>query len=206
MEIPTAPRLLPRHRVGLGVVFLLAAAIALLSARYFALDPDSFLPEQRDTYLAHEVPLLFHIGGGTGALLLGPCQFLPRLRARRPAVHRVLGRLFALFAAATGVGGLLLTPYGLFRPAAPLGFAALAVGVLTTVTLGVTAARRGRIARHRVWMVRCYALIFTGVTFRLWLMLLGAAGVPFEQAYVSGAWAAWLLNLAVAERLLRPRT
>ncbi|WP_431676566.1 DUF2306 domain-containing protein [Kitasatospora sp. KL5] len=142
------------------------------------------------------------MGGAVTALLLGPWQFLPRLRARRPALHRWTGRVYVPAAAATGVGGLLLVPVGLYPPFAPAGFAVLAVLTLVSTGAAVVAVLRGRVALHRTWMVRSYALVFTGVTFRLWLAVLTGAGVSFEHAYVPGAWIGWLLNLLVAERLI----
>lgn len=51
-------------------------------------------------------------------------------------------------------------------------------------------------------MIRSYALIFAAVTFRLWLSVLSGAGIPFDQAYGSGAWASWLINLLVAEQVI----
>ncbi|MFG2825334.1 DUF2306 domain-containing protein [Kitasatospora sp. NPDC048365] len=191
-----------RSRAGWLTVTVLALAVAALSARYLTLDPETFLPEQRAVYLAHLVPLALHVGGAVGALVLGPWQFLPRLRARRPLLHRLTGRLYALCAVATAVGGLLLAPSGLYPPLAPLGFAVLAVLVLVTTVAAVVTARRRDLVRHRVWATRSYALIFTGVTFRLWLVLLGAAGLPFGPVYVTGAWASWLIDLVVAERLI----
>ncbi|MER5865175.1 DUF2306 domain-containing protein [Kitasatospora sp. NPDC002040] len=193
------------RRSGWITVTVLATAIALLSARYLTLDPETFLEEQRATYLASLAPLTLHVGGAVLALALGPWQFLPRLRLRWPRVHRLLGRVYLAGAVATAAGGLLLVPKGLFGPIAPAGFAALAVGVLATSTAAFAAIRRRRVARHQVWMIRSYALIFTGVTFRLWLIVCSAAGVPFEQAYTSGAWAAWLVNLLVAEQVIARR-
>ncbi|MFF3595369.1 DUF2306 domain-containing protein [Kitasatospora indigofera] len=195
------------RRAGWIAVTASATAIGLLSARYFTLDPDSFLPEQRVTYLANLAPLILHVGGGVVALVLGPWQFPQRLRTRGPAVHRLIGRVYLAAALATAVGGLLLVPKGLFGPIAPLGFAALAVLLLVATVAAFVSIRRGAVARHQIWMIRSYALIFTGVTFRLWISGFSAVGVPFGQAYGSGAWGAWLLNLLVAEHLvarLRP--
>lgn len=180
---------------------VLATATALVASRYFTLDPATFLPQQRAVYLAELTPLLLHVGGGVLALVLGPWQFSPGLRARRPALHRILGRGYLLGALAAGLGGLALAPKGLAGPIAPLGFATLAVLLLVTSTAALVCIRRGSVRRHQVWMTRSYALIFSAVTFRLWLTLLPAVGVPFEQAYGSGAWASWLINLLVAARL-----
>ncbi|BAJ32009.1 MULTISPECIES: DUF2306 domain-containing protein [Kitasatospora] len=191
------------RRAGRIAVPTLALLVAAFSARYFTLDRGSFLEEQRDVYAAHLPVLLLHIGGGVLALSLGPLQFLPRLRARRPAVHRWTGRVYVLAAALTGVGGLLIAPYGLYPPLAPLAFTLLAALVLTTTALGLHHARHARIPAHRAWMLRSYALIFAAVTFRLWLFLLTPTGLPASVVYASGAWACVAINLAAAEKLLR---
>ncbi|MFJ5921615.1 DUF2306 domain-containing protein [Kitasatospora sp. NPDC092948] len=203
-RLPTAERR-PQalRRAGRIAVPTLALLVAAASARYFTLDPRTFLPPQRAVYLAHLAPLLLHIGGGVVALVVGLPQFLPGLRARRPSVHRWTGRLYALAALAMGVGGLLMAPLAQYPPVAPLAFAALAVATLTTTALGVARARAGRIVEHRRWMLRSYALMFTAVTFRLWVFGLGLTGLPAGLVYASGAWASWLINLAVAERMLR---
>jgi hypothetical protein len=54
-------------------------------------------------------------------------------------------------------------------------------------------------------MTRSYAFIFTGVTFRLGLMVLPLLGLSFDTAYPVSAWIAWPINLALAEVLLRRR-
>jgi len=51
-------------------------------------------------------------------------------------------------------------------------------------------------------MTRSYALIFTAVTFRLWLAVGGVAGLPFDQVYAVGSWTTWLFDLLAAELLL----
>ncbi|MFJ5880680.1 DUF2306 domain-containing protein [Kitasatospora cineracea] len=210
---PAAPTELPvpagrfgvLRRAGRAAVAVSALLVAAVSARYFTLDPDTFLADQRAVYLAHLAPLLLHIGGGVTALVAGLPQFLPGLRARRPAAHRRTGRLYVLAAAATGLGGLLIAPHGLYPPVAPLGFTVLALLTLTTTALGLHHARHGRVPAHRRWMLRSYALMFTAVTFRLWLFLLAPTPLSPAAVYASGAWVSWLVNLAVAERLLRGR-
>ncbi len=176
---------------------ILATATAGISARYFTLDSKLFLAQQRAVYLAHLTPLLFHISGGILALALGPWQFVPSLRHRHPALHRALGRAYLLSALVAGIGGLLLAPEGLYPPIAPLGFVALGIALLAASALAFVAIRRGDVAAHRIWMLRSYALIFAAVTFRLWLIVLPGFGLPFDQAYRTGAWISWPLNLLV---------
>ncbi|MFF2661411.1 DUF2306 domain-containing protein [Kitasatospora sp. NPDC058032] len=203
---PSADRAAPRparaRRAGWWTVTVLALATALLTARYLTLDPEVFLDRQRSVYLAHRVPLALHVGGGVLAILLGPWQFLPRLRTRRPALHRLTGRLYLLAVLAAGTGGLLLAPSGMVGPVAPIGFTALAVLLLLSSALAWRAALRRDAVRHRAWATRSFALILAAATLRIWLPVMDLAGVPFEQAYASAAWTCWLINLVVAERVI----
>jgi len=190
------------RRPGWVVMTVLASLVALASARYFTLDPATFIPNQVQTYLAHLGPLLLHVGGGVVALAVGPWQLWTGLRTRMPALHRALGRLYVAAVLAAAAGGLLLAPLSQGGPVAHLAFATGAVGLLAVTAMAFVAIRRRQIAAHRAWMVRSYALIFAAVTFRLWLGGLTALGLPFEQVYASGAWTVWFLDLFVAEALL----
>jgi uncharacterized membrane protein len=181
---------------------VLATVTAVISARYFTLDPGLFLSRQRAVYVANLVPVLFHVGGGVLALALGPWQFVPRLRARHRTLHRVLGRIYLVAVLVAGAGGLLLVPKGLYWPVAPLGFAGLALALLYPSGMAFATIRRREITEHRIWMIRSYSLIFAAVTFRLWMAVLISVDVPYDQAYMSGAWLSWPLDLLVAQRLI----
>lgn len=194
------------RRAGWVAMTLLATMIALVSSRYLTLNPEVFLKPQKLVYLSHTGGLLLHVAGGVVALTLGPWQFVSRLRTRRPAVHRFIGRIYLVAVLTAGVGGLMLAPTTYTGPIAAVGLGVLAVLLLSTSVAAYVTIRRRQVAQHRAWMTRSYALIFTAVTFRLWLGAVPAAGFTFEQAYVTGAWAAWVINLAVAELLItRPQ-
>ena len=193
------------RRAGWVVMTLLALLVTARAAPYLSGDPDTFFDQQRLTYMAHLTPLMLHVSGAVVALSLGPWQFVRGLRSRWPGVHRAVGRVYVLAVLATGVGGLLLAPTTHTGPLAGLAFALLALGTLASTAMAFVAIRRRQIARHKVWMTRSYAFIFTGVSFRLWVFLLSVLGLSFDTAYVVGAWIAWPINLAVAEVLLRRR-
>ncbi|MFB8240087.1 DUF2306 domain-containing protein [Kitasatospora purpeofusca] len=197
-----APNTGSARRAGWWTVTALALLTALFTARYLTLDPEVFLDQQRAVYLAHRGSLVLHVGGGVLAVLLGPWQFLPRLRARRPGLHRFTGRLYLLAVLAAGTGGLLMAPRGLVGPVAPIGFTGLAVLLLLSSALAWRAGRRRDLLRHRAWAIRSFALIMAAATLRIWLPVMDLAGVPFEQAYATAAWTCWLINLVVAEHLI----
>src|SRR5437899_2148133 len=92
-----------------------------------------------------------------------------------------MGRIYVAAVVAAAAGGLLLAPLSLGGPIAHLGFSVVAVVRLLTTAAAFVSIRRRRIEDHRAWMVRSYALIFTAVTFRAWLLLLTALGLPVRR-------------------------
>lgn len=148
-----------------------------------------------------------HIVGGSALLILGFAQFFPRLRSTCPACHRWTGRALI----ALGVFFALSSLWMNFSANAMLGSAlhdgaqnVVAVLFLIVLGLGVAAIRRGEVARHRVWMVRAYALTLGAATqtvllLPVFLIYGEAEGTALDLVFISG----WLINLAVAEVLIR---
>jgi len=194
------------RRLGVLVLYVLSIGVAGYAVFAYTAIPLGRLvhPEMRATFEAHAAGIRLHIFASAVALLIGPLQFSSRLRASRPALHRVLGRVYL------GVGVLLGGLAGLYMAAfawggivSKLGFGLLAVAWLATGALAYAAIRRRDVAAHRRWMVRNFALTFAAVTLRLYLPSSMAAGIPFEIAYPAIAWLCWVPNVAVAEWLVR---
>ncbi|GAA0940867.1 DUF2306 domain-containing protein [Pseudonocardia zijingensis] len=158
--------------------------------------------------------LVAHVFTAGVALVLGPLQFVPAIRARR-RWHRRIGRTYLLAgvlpAALTAVpvallSGRIITQVGLVIPAA---------GWLMTGSLAVRAIRRGDVTAHREWMTRNYALTFLAVTARILVPLMLLTGLATGVVAPAGAQAAatslipvgqvlgWVIDLAVAEVLIR---
>jgi hypothetical protein len=77
--------------------------------------------------------------------------------------------------------------------------------MVLTIVLGFIAARRRDFARHRAWMIRSYAI---GIVAGTQVFTLGIGGAIFGTGDLTTALllaAAWGINLAVAERAIRPR-
>ena len=150
-----------------------------------------------------------HIIGGSALLILGFAQFSTPLRRACPAWHRWTGRVlimlgvyFALSSFWMNFSDQALAQSALFDGAQNL----VAVLFLITLWLGVAAIRRGEVARHRVWMLRAYALTLGAATQTVMLLpvflLFGEVeGLATDLAFIAG----WGGNLAVAEVLIRRR-
>ncbi|MBR9763524.1 MAG: DUF2306 domain-containing protein [Rhodobacteraceae bacterium] len=203
MSLSTTPTPRPNtwKRLRSGILWVLCIAIALLSLRFLVFG----IAESMDVMLEHSQLRPFatytHILLAPLVLTLLPFQFWSGLRTRRPALHRGIGRSYALGILLSGTAGLWLavtTPAG---PVAGWGFGLLAVLWLGVTAQAVRFARRREITRHRRWMIRSAALTLAAVSLRLQLPFL-AYGLGFDLGYTLVAWSCWVPNVVVAELLL----
>lgn len=191
--------------VAVGILSLLVVGYAVFG---YAAQPLGALvhPDMRAVFEANRPALFGHVFGAVVALAVGPFQLSARLRARRVALHRWLGRLYlGVGVLVGGAAGLYLAPLAFGGPVARIGFGALAVAWLGTGLRAYLAIRARDVASHRRWIVRNFALTFAAVTLRIYLPVSAAAGIPFEAAYPIIAWVCWVPNAVVAEGLLRWR-
>jgi hypothetical protein len=151
------------------------------------------------------IALVAHLVGGLTALVLGPWQLNSRLRARAIGRHRWMGRGYVLAVLIGGLGALGLAPLSEEGLVTHVGFGLLAVLWLTATFMAYMRIRAGDPARHRVWMIRSYALTLAAVMLRIYLPLSQVAGIPFADAYQVVAWLCWVPNLVVAEWLVLRR-
>ena len=94
-QIVQANKLSLGEKIGWAVLLLLVLFVELIVSRYLTLDPDVFFPEQRAVYMAHLTILIMHIVGSMLALIIGPFQFLLRIRKGHwLKIHRWLGRTY----------------------------------------------------------------------------------------------------------------
>jgi len=187
---------------------------AVLTGPYVLLDIDS--SRVAVTSHAHYAVLVTHIFAACLALVLGPLQFIPAIRARRQ-IHRTIGR-FYLFAGVLPAA-IAAIPVALLsdRLVTKIGLTIPAILWLITGTLAYRAARRHDYTSHQNWMMRNYALTFLAVTSRILVPLLLLAKVSFTGASGSsvardvpsmisvGQVLGWIVNLIAAEALIRRR-
>jgi uncharacterized membrane protein len=188
--------------LGKSIIFVLIALILVLVVNNYVFTPlgDAVHPEMKRAFEAHPVGIYAHISAGAIALLLGPFQFLTRLRQRWPGLHRGIGRVYlGVGVLIGGSAGLYMSQYAFGGPIARIGFALLAVLWLFSGWKALAAIRRGDIVRHREWMVRNFSLTFAGVMLRLWLMGSFIAQIRFEESYHYIAWLCWVPNLIFAQ-------
>jgi len=156
------------------------------------------------------LPVVLHIVAATAFALLGPFQFVPRLRRRGAAWHRAAGRLLVPSGLLVGLTGLWMTLfYARADGTGDLLYAARLVfgsAMVVSIVLGVAAILRRDIKSHRAWMVRGYAIGLGAATQMLTLMVGEMVfGPPTELTHDLLMIAAWVINLGVAEWAIRRR-
>lgn len=194
-----------RARLPLILVLVTSILVALASWRFALLDLATAFQSMEPHILARRALFLAHVAAAPIALATGAVQFLPRLRARRPGLHRWTGRLYGVAVLIGGVAGLGLAFHAIGGPVGGWGFGLLAVLWLGITAQAIRLAMARRIAEHRVWMIRSFALTFAAVTLRLQLPLLFALGMDYPDASRILAWSCWVPNLILALWLTRPR-
>jgi uncharacterized membrane protein len=177
---------------------ILCTGVAVYSAWYWmpGMAPSGFEPLRNGF---GPTLLGLHAGSASLALLAGPWQLHGPLRAARPGLHRLLGRLYAVAVATGGLSGLALAAGSLWGPVVQAGFGSLAVIWLSVTGLGVRAALKRDFPSHRRWMVRSVALTFGALALRVEMPLLIASGLSFQTTYQIVSFLAWVPHLLIAE-------
>jgi uncharacterized membrane protein len=182
---------------------VLAFLIALYGLSFYLRGEAAFPNELSESFKARPWGIYTHVLFGPLALAIGPFQLRRDLMLRRRSLHRRLGVVYVVSAAATGAVGTYMAAYSYGGLVTHLGFGLLALATLTAALKAYASIREYDVAAHREWMIRSYALIFAAVTLRLELPFLAAALGGFRPGYQVVAWLSWVPNLVVAERYVR---
>ncbi|HET7799051.1 MAG TPA: DUF2306 domain-containing protein [Humibacillus xanthopallidus] len=193
---------IPAALVALSVIPLAAGTLRLLQL--------AGVTEVRPAdhrFVGFPAALVIHIVGAAVFALLGSVQFVPRFRARHPAWHRRAGRLLAGAGFAVCGSALWLTLFTEAQPGTgPLLYVlrlVFASAMAASLLLGLAAIRRRDIGAHRAWMIRTFAI---GLAAGTQALTEGLAGAVFGTGTLRmdvAKGAGWLINLAVAEWVIR---
>jgi uncharacterized membrane protein len=158
---------------------------------------------------ASPLPVVVHIMCAVPYAVLGAFQFSSSFRRRRPGWHRASGRVVVGLGLAAAFSALWMTQFYPRQPGtgelAYLFRLAFGSGMAASIILGFAAIRDGDVARHVAWMTRAYALALGAGT---QVFTLGIGGELFGTSELTtdlSLGAGWVINLAVAEYVIRRR-
>ncbi|MGA9409703.1 MAG: DUF2306 domain-containing protein [Roseobacter sp.] len=196
------------NAVWVGLLLLVVVPFALHAFERGAavLGPD----EQATSRLFHAgqpittLSIYAHMVTGGLVTLLAPLQLVTSMRRRWPALHRALGRVVAVLAITTAIGGLgYIALHGTIGgPLMSAGFTLYGVLMLLSVVMTVRYAAR-RDPRHRLWAERLVILALASWLYRvhygIWQIVTGGvASRPdfsglFDQVQVFAFYLPYLL-------------
>ncbi|MFT5762361.1 MAG: putative membrane protein [Polaribacter sp.] len=192
------------------LVVILAIAIGLYPLTFLEVNHNKGL-------LSHKTPELLanlfwnlafyiHISLGGFALLIGWSLFLKKFRSKKLHLHRLIGKIYIIAVLLSSISGLYVAYHATGGIFAKLGFAGMAIAWFVCTYIPYKAIRNKNIQKHERWMIRSYAVTFTGVTFRLWMpFLIAVCQLEFLNAYPIASWVSWIANLFVAQLIIKNR-
>jgi uncharacterized membrane protein len=192
-----------RWALGVAVVLLVLVGVAA-SATHYLQEPYNL------GFLRFPTIVALHVVLGGVYLALAPFQFVKSIRSRHLGYHRRVGRLLVAIGVVVGVTALfmgLAIPKGGWPERAVIDlFGTVFVFALLKGFLHI---RAGRVAFHREWMIRAFALGLAIATARVIFFpaLLITATDPTEELFgtllAASLAAAFILNISVAEAWVR---
>lgn len=213
---PAVPRKTHAASQWLPPVGLIALSLIPVLAGAFRLNELMGSPQvttENARFVASPIPVTVHIVSVTLYSLLGAFQFVPLLRRGRQNWHRMAGRVLIPAGVLVALSGLWMSFFYSRPPGDGESLVAvrLIVGLamLASIVLAVLAIRRRDFSSHGAWMTRGYALalgagtqVFTTLP---WVVVFGPIGAGDELPRTLLMAAGWVINLGVAEYVIRRR-
>lgn len=196
-------RLIPAFLIMLALVPALAGAGRLVQLGTGDITPDNL------RFFAAPIPIILHIVPAIAYSIVGAFQFSPGFRKRSRRWHRIVGRVLLPCAMLVALSGLWMTltypwPAG-DGVAVYVERLVFGTAMLLSVVMGIDAIRRRKYAEHGGWMIRAYAIGMGAGTQVLthlpWFILTDVKPGETARGVMMGL--AWVINLAVAEWIIR---
>ena len=161
-------------------------------------------------FVESPIPVIVHIVSVTIFSVVGAFQFVPAFRRRTGGWHRFAGRILIPAGLLVALSGMWMAAF-YPRPAGE-GLALTVIrlffgsAMLVSIALGISAIVQRKFALHGAWMTRAYAI---GVAAGTQAIVLIPESIVFgpgqEVPRTLAMTAAWVINLAVAELVIRGR-
>lgn len=196
--------------VPIGLILLSALPIAAGIFRLTQLTGGAAITPANARFFASPLPVVLHVISVTLFSILGAFQFVPSLRRRRHGWHRAAGKILIPSGLIAALSGLWMAQFY----SVPAYDAELVYGLrllfgsamVVFLLVGAAAIRRRDFTRHGAWMLRGYAIGLgagTQVLTGLVAALIVDPPTKLSRALLFGS--AWVINLAVAEWIIRRR-
>jgi uncharacterized membrane protein len=193
---------------GLWILFAtFALLIGLYPMIYFLIDRKFGLLNSKSVELLSNtfwnIGFYTHIVFGGIALLIGWTQFSSKMRNRRMASHRKLGKVYVVAVLLSALAGIYIGFFATGGWISSAGFICLGIVWFYTTLKAYLHIKEGEVEKHQKMMIYSYAACFAAVTLRIWLPILTIIYGDFSKAYLVVAWLCWVPNLVVGYLITR---
>jgi uncharacterized membrane protein len=185
-------------------IIVLSILTAILIGYYVITRAFPMLIPTEEVYGSYFFPRVFwvfpHIVLGIVATIIGPFQFIPKIRNKYLKTHRQLGRVYIISTVLSGISGMYMAmtsginlPYavGLFM----MGFAWTTSSIMAFMSI-----KNRKVDLHKDWMIRSYVITFSFVLFRFVEDILMALEIGTRgEVLTLMSWASWAIPLFIAE-------
>jgi uncharacterized membrane protein len=191
----------------IGILVALRRTLTLAGAIPSLNPPGGEMPDA--SFAQHKAALLVHILPGLMFMILGPMQFMSRLRKKHPVFHRWNGRVYLIAAYTVGISALIL-PF-LFQPIGGMveATASFLFGLyfLIALTMAWLQILQQNIVEHRKWMIRAFSIGLAVATIRPIVGLFFAfSGLQPREFFGIAFWIGFTLHAIAAELWIRAGT
>ncbi|MFI6282333.1 DUF2306 domain-containing protein [Streptomyces sp. NPDC050988] len=202
-----------RKQISWALVAVSAIGIAVFSAPAYLTGDTSVsrIPINPDVAV-HYLSIVVHALPTCLVLFIRPFQFAATLRARRPALHRILGRVYMISMVIASIASIAAATFTTSGFSVQVGFYLLTAAWLYSLVMAFRSIRQGQVQLHRIWMIRNYALTFAAVLLRVFLgtgLLLREGPLPwltFDEVYAASVSASILVCAVYAEYFIIQKT
>ena len=208
--MPGILRVARRSDWAIPVALILLSLVPAIAgtARLAGLASGGAITPENARFVAQPLPVVLHVLVVVPFSVAGAFQFSPGFRRRHRAWHRAAGSVVAVCGLVAAISGLWMAHFypwpagdGIGVYVERLVFGAAMIGA---IVLSLGAVRRRDFKSHGAWMTRAYAIGMGAGTQVLthlpWFILVGKPG---ETARTVLMGAAWLINVGVAEWVIR---
>ena len=192
------------NTISSNTIIVLSILIGLLISYYVIDRAFPMLIVTEENYGTYYFPRVFwvfpHIVLGIFATIIGPFQFMSKIRNKYLKTHRQLGRVYIVSTILSGISGMYMAATSGVNLPFAVGLFVLGFAWSVSAIMAFVSIKNKKIALHKDWMIRSYVLTLAFVSFRFVEDILMALkiGSP-EEVLVLMSWACWAIPLFIAE-------
>lgn len=201
-----------KKAIGITILIIPIMWVLHTFSKNFMIDPafEKFI-SNKDLILADPSLWIFmiriHILLAILSLLTGPLGVIRRIRVKSIRFHRWNGRLYVLSILLNFIPGVYVSFFATGGWPSTIGFLILNTLWLGTTILGYWYIKRRQVILHSRWIIRSFFLSFANMTIYIIVAIAhNAMNFSYGTAYTIAVWLSWVLNLLIAELIIRQKT